>query len=191
MSGSGAVKLALRFDPEPLQRDVAGFDEEDWLDHFVKRNYEGSWSVIPLRGPRGAEHPVMMMYSDPTCSDFADTPFLARAPHVRDALDQFACELQSVRLMRLAPGSVIKEHRDLDLSLEDGMVRLHVPITTNSEVEFRLSGDVVPLAEGECWYLPLAGPHSVRNGGERSRVHLVLDALPNAWLRAQITGVTG
>lgn len=82
----------------------------------------------------------MMMCSDPTCSEFADTPFLERAPHLREALGQSACERQSVRLMWLTPGSVIKEHRDLDLSLEDGMVRLHIPVITNAWLRAQITG---------------------------------------------------
>ena len=39
--------------------------------------------------------------------------------------------------MRLAPGSVIKEHRDHDLCFEDGMVRIHIPVVTNAGVDFR------------------------------------------------------
>jgi hypothetical protein len=43
----------------------------------------------------------------------------------------FACEVRSVRLMRLTPGSIIKEHTDLDLGVESGSVRIHMPVTTN------------------------------------------------------------
>jgi len=30
--------------------------------------------------------------------------------------------------MRLTPGSVIKEHHDNDLSFEQGLVRIHIPV---------------------------------------------------------------
>lgn len=183
-----AVRLSLRFDPERLERDARAFSEEEWLDHFVKQNYQGAWTVIPLRGPEGAEHPVMMMYSDPSCAAFADTPFLQRSPYLREVVRSIPCDLQSVRLMRLSPGSVIREHRDHDLSLELGMARLHVPVVTNERVDFRLAGERLRLRVGECWYLPLSQPHSVRNDGSTDRIHLVLDAVPNAWLREQIEG---
>ena len=62
-----------------------------WIAHFVRQKYEGDWSVIPLRGPAGASHPVRMIYSDSGCSDFADTPLLAAAPYIRKVLVGFAC----------------------------------------------------------------------------------------------------
>ena len=65
-----------------------------------------------MRGKAGATHPVMMIYSDPTATEFEDTPMLQGCPYFREVLDTFACPLRTVRLMRLTPGSVIKEHND-------------------------------------------------------------------------------
>ena len=42
----------------------------------------------------------------------------------------FRVPATSVRLLRLAPASVVKEHRDHALGLEDGEARLHIPIAT-------------------------------------------------------------
>ncbi len=58
------------------------------------------------------------------------------APAIRAAIDWFQCDLQTVRLMRLTPGSIIKEHFDYDLAAEWGAARIHIPITTNPQVEF-------------------------------------------------------
>lgn len=88
--------------------------------------------------------------------------------------------------MKLTPGSRIKEHEDLDLAAELGMARLHIPIITNDEVDFRLNGTRVILGEGECWYLRLMDRHSVENNGQSDRVHLVIDAQVNAWLMAKL-----
>ena len=43
-------------------------------------------------------------------------------------------------------------------------------------MEFVVNGTAVTLREGECWYLRLSDPHSVRNGGSTPRVHMVIDA---------------
>lgn len=176
------AKLPLNFDPQALKKDLASLEHAEWIDHFVEQNYEGSWTVIPLRGPKGAEHPVMMIYSDPTCTEFADTPFLDACPYFREVLSSFQCPVNAARLMRLTPDSVIKEHTDHDLSLEEGSARLHVPITTNAGVEFRLNDRLVDIHVGECWYLRLSDPHSVVNRGEEDRVHLVIDVTVNEWL---------
>ena len=63
------AKLDISFGPKRLRDDLLKLSGVDWIDHFVKQNYEGEWSVIPLRGPARAEHPVMMIYSDPTCTE--------------------------------------------------------------------------------------------------------------------------
>ena len=86
--------------------------------------------------------------------------------------------------MRLTPGSLIREHRDHDLSFEDGMVRIHVPVTTNDGVDFRLNGVRCVMPAGSVWYLRLSDPHSVANRGGTDRVHLVIDAAVNDWLGA-------
>ena len=84
--------------------------------------------------------------------------------------------------MRLAPGSIIKEHHDNDLSFEQGMVRIHIPVVTNDGVDFRLNGLRCVMAAGSSWYLRLSDPHSVANRGTADRVHLVIDAAVNDWV---------
>ena len=185
------IRLSLSFDPEQLVRDLNVLENQQWIDHFVKENYDGNWDVLPLRGSAGATHPVMMIYSPPDCVEFEDTPFLGHAPYLQRVLAAFECPLQSVRLMRLTPGSKIKEHCDHDLSAELGQVRMHVPITTNPEVEFLLNGKRVDMSPGSCWYLRLADRHAVANSGATDRVHLVIDALMNDWLKAELSRSSG
>jgi Aspartyl/Asparaginyl beta-hydroxylase len=178
------LRLPLEFEPARLAADLTAVAGHGWIAHFVKQNYEGDWSVIPLRGPADATHPIRMIYSDPGCSDFADTPLLADTPYFRAVLAAIACPLQAVRLMRLAPGSRIKEHTDLELSFEEGTVRIHIPIATNDGVDFRLNGVRCKMPAGSAWYLRLSDRHSVANRGESERVHMVIDAVVNDWLTA-------
>jgi len=177
-------KLPLNFDVKRMQRDLTNFTNDDWISHFVEQNYDGDWSVIPLRGPASATHPVMMIYSDPSCTEFADTCFLEKTQYLPGVLDTFKCPLHAVRLMKLSAGSRIKEHTDYDLAAENGVARLHVPIRSEGQVDFRLNGTRVPFEEGQCWYLRLCDPHSVENQGTTDRVHLVIDATVNDWLAA-------
>ena len=169
-----------------LRQDLESFGEDEWIAHFVKQNYSGDWSVLPLRGKAGATHPVMMIYSDPGCTEFADTPFLEACPYFKEVLSRIECPLQAVRLMRLTPGSVIKEHRDHDLDAATGNVRMHIPITTSPDVDFLLNGTRVVMQPGELWYLRLADPHSVINHGTTDRVHMVIDATVNPWLQRML-----
>ena len=46
------------------------------------------------------------------------------------------------------------------------------------------------LAPGETWYLNVNLPHSVTNGGDEPRVHLVVDCEVNGWLRELFSAST-
>lgn len=186
------LRLPFEFDSSLLLRDLNSLrGTADWIEHFVKQNYEGDWSVIPLRAKAGATHPVMMIFSDPSTTDFEDTPMLSGCPYFREVLATFRCTLLAVRLMQLTPGSVIKEHSDFDLNFEQGVVRIHIPIATNADVDFRLNRRRVVMESGTSWYLRLSDPHSVANRGASSRVHLVIDAVVNDWIAAILTEAAG
>jgi len=180
--------LPLTFDPAPLVADIVALERGDWTPHFVKQNYEGDWSALPLRAQAGVTHPIQLIYSAPGVTEFVDTAWRARMPGMSVAISAFDCEVRSVRLMRLAAGSVIKEHEDFELDVADGYARIHIPVLTNPQVDFRLNGERVTMAPGEAWYLRLADRHSVVNGGETARVHLVLDLVVNDWLLRQLAG---
>jgi aspartyl/asparaginyl beta-hydroxylase len=177
------LRLPLTFDAGLLARDLAGVSSHKWINHVVRQNYEGEWSIIPLRAPAGETHPVRLISAEPTRS-FVDTPLLDDCPYFRHVLDCLKCTLLAARLMRLTPGSCIKEHADLDLSFENGLARLHVPVLTNKDVEFYLNKQRVVLEAGSVWYLRLSDPHSVENRGGTDRVHLVIDVQVNAWVEA-------
>ncbi len=176
------LKMPFRFSPEKLAEDLAVLNKTEWTGHFVRQNYEGDWSAIPLRSPAGETHPIRMIYSDPSATEFVETEFLEKCPYFQEVLSAFECELGVARLMKLSAGSRIKEHSDYDLCYEDGMVRFHIPVVTNPEIEFYLNNERIILNAGECWYLRLSDPHRVNNFSRQDRVHLVVDAAVNDWI---------
>ena len=177
------VKLPLSFDPVRLRADLQRVEPGEWVAHFNTAYYEGDWSAAALRSVGGVTRQI---YPDPTATPdrFADTEILARCAYIREVLASFRCPVQAARLLRLDAGAVIREHRDYRLGYEDGEVRLHVPVQTNDEVEFRLGGERVLMREGECWYLDFNLPHAVANRGATPRVHLVIDCTLDDWLRS-------
>ncbi|HTU10247.1 MAG TPA: aspartyl/asparaginyl beta-hydroxylase domain-containing protein [Allosphingosinicella sp.] len=178
-------RLPLDFDPAPLAADLAAFGEADWTRHFVRDNYEGDWSAIPLRAAEGETHPIRLIGQLTMVKRFVDTHFLARAPAIAAVLARLGGSPKAVRLMRLRPGALIREHSDPDPEVDRPGVRLHVPIVTNDAVEFHLSGRPVHMAPGELWYLRLSDPHRAANRGTTDRVHLVIDM----WLDDRLTGL--
>lgn len=173
-------KLPLSFDVAKLQQAVNAFPAEDWIPHFNTGYYSGDWSAIPLRSVNGDPKRI---FPDPTGKEsYQDTPHLSKHVYIKEVVDSFECEKVDVRLMRLNAGSNIKEHRDYDLGFEDGMVRLHIPVTTNPQLEFYLNKKRVVMLEGECWFLNFNYPHAVNNLGKTDRIHLVMDCIVNDWL---------
>jgi hypothetical protein len=184
------VRLPFAFDPAPLTADLARIGRDEWIEHRFRSNYEGVWDIVPLRASAGETHPLRLIAVDPGATRFADTLWLDRLPAFRAALAWFQCPLRSVRLMRLTAGSTIKEHVD-DLDAEVGNLRLHVPVTTGPDVDFRLGGRRVEMAPGSVWYLRLSEPHKVANRGATDRIHLVIDATVNDWLARMLREGSG
>ena len=178
-----AVRLPSRFDPAGLQADLQGIAAGEWITHFNTQYFEGSWTGVSLRAAPDADG---TLFHDPTAWEYRETPLLAACPHFAAVLAALPCPFRSVRLLRLAAGSNIREHRDQDLGWEAGEVRLHVPAVTNPGVEFHLDGRRVVMREGECWYLDLSRPHRVQNLGAADRIHLVIDCVLTDPLRALI-----
>lgn len=179
-----ACQLPLSFDAGALRADLLTARHwAAWMPHFVASNYEGDWSAIPLRSVAGRPDHI---YPDPTKPPeaYLDTPLLAECPCFRHVLTSFPCPVNSARLLKLAPGSRIKEHVDLDLSLDRGVARLHVPVTTNPQVEIHIEDERVIMAEGECWYIDATLRHRLANHGDGDRVHIVFDCVVDDWLRS-------
>jgi quercetin dioxygenase-like cupin family protein len=77
-------------------------------------------------------------------------------------------------LVRLIAGGEIPKHRDHYFSLSHSH-RVHVPVTTNDEVAFRVGKETINMRPGELIEINNRRPHSVSNNGDDGRVHLILD----------------
>ncbi|MDE2483035.1 MAG: aspartyl/asparaginyl beta-hydroxylase domain-containing protein [bacterium] len=181
-----ALRLPMRFDAAALAREADGL-ADTWQAHFNTGTYSGEWSGIALRSTAGAQRLDPDFFSN---APIADTAVLERTPAIRAALASFEAPITSARLLRLAPGAHIREHRDYDLGLDVGEVRLHVVVRTNAHVRFSLDGQPVPMRAGECWYLDVSKPHAVTNGGSTERIHLVLDVRLDARLQEMLAAAT-
>ncbi len=171
------LKLNFRFDPEKLKADLATCEVRQWTEHFNKNDYAGNWTGIALRSASGKSGDISAHFSQ----TFEDTPLLAFCPYFRQILDDLLFEKETVRLLALAPGSVIHEHRDQGLGYAHGCFRLHIAITTDEKVLFTVGGRQLHMNAGECWYANFDLPHSIRHEGTSRRVHLVIDGKRNAW----------
>ncbi|TPV96033.1 MAG: aspartyl/asparaginyl beta-hydroxylase domain-containing protein [Myxococcales bacterium FL481] len=176
---SAWLRLPFEFDRAGLVGDLARVRASEWVAHPNARVYTGRWRSVALRSVGGEPGQVVC---EPG-SRYRDTPVLRRCEYFRTVLRRFDCHKLSVRLMALDPGASIAEHRDRGSSFEDGLARVHIPIVSSRAASFVVDGKRLHFAEGETWYFDADCTHSATNAGSDWRVHLLLDLVPNAWLR--------
>jgi quercetin dioxygenase-like cupin family protein len=175
------LQLPYRFDVKKMQEETLQLGKAFWKLHFQVKHYAGEWSAIPLRSIRGE---VDNAFISPVETEvYEDTLLLKECPYLQQVLKTFECPLLAVRLLKLAAGAQIHEHKDADLCYEEGLVRFHIPAFTNKEVEFFLQGEQMHLQEGECWYMNFNLPHSLHNKSNQDRIHLVIDARVDDWVK--------
>ncbi len=180
------LQLPFQFDVPALQVEVLALSEglreteTGWPMHYQTKHYDGEWSALALRSIDGSAENIVISPVDDAA--YYDTELLERSPYLQSVLNSIECPLMAVRLQKLGAGAVIKEHTDTGLCVEQGFLRLHIPVITNDEVEFYLQGEKMQLRQGECWYLNLNLPHALSNKSKIDRIHLVIDAVVNDWV---------
>jgi len=180
------IKLPISFDVEKMKTDVQNIG----LNQFIYYN------VLPLRSPAHLVDtslpfpPPTNDYADGSWTDWLDTSMLKNSPYLNKIVDTFKAHtnVTLVRLLRLAPKGVVKEHTDptLGLEIEKSVIRLTIPIYTNDQVEFYLNNEIVPMKAGECWYLRLTDPHKIINSSDLERINLTIDMIPKEWVKSMI-----
>jgi hypothetical protein len=171
------IKLPFDLDALKLQKDLDACLALNWKQHFNQNDFSGDWSGIALRSASGNETDI---FSHPD-SVYKNTPLLDACPYFQELISMFECEKETIRLLRLAPGSKIKEHRDRGAGYQFGNFRVHIVIRTHEDVSFVVDNGEVPMKTGECWYADFDRPHSVVNNSQEERVHLIMDCIRNEW----------
>jgi hypothetical protein len=181
------IRLALlQVEVDSLLRSPS--ENNGWIDHVNKNDYEGGWDVLPLRCQRQHlhAHPIMQGFAIADGDDWVNLPVLEHCPEIHRLLNQLQCPIKAARLMRLKAGAEIKPHRDHELSIEFGEARLHMPVHTSADVSFLVDKKVIPMLAGELWYFNADQLHEVYNRGSEDRINLVIDCVANDWLKEQI-----
>jgi len=103
------------------------------------------------------------------------------SPIVESAVSRFPAGgiVSRIQLARMQPGTAIEQHIDQSPML-NAAHRLHIPLQTNSDVEFVVDGQRVIMDVGILYELNNRVPHSVVNRGNSARIHLIIDYIPPA-----------
>ncbi|MFI1094175.1 aspartyl/asparaginyl beta-hydroxylase domain-containing protein [Streptomyces sp. NPDC020917] len=174
-----AVRLTPAFDAERLRAEFDMLTRDTWRRQQTysvdgaSEEYSADWRVLPLRSPGGDERRTDA--GGPGPLPFRDTRWLGRTPYLAEIIASLPTGVRSARLMSLGVGAAVETHRDTPLGFAKGMVRLHVPITTNDNAVLVLDGETHRWQPGTFWYGDFSRPHSIANTGGSDRVHLVID----------------
>lgn len=171
------LRLPFHFDPALLQADLQRCMQSAWPQHFHKEDYTGEWTSVALRSASGDPFDISSIPGN----TYVNTPLAETCAYFREVLSAFQFEMETVRLLRLGPGSMIHPHKDPAAGYQDNCIRIHIPVTTNAQTSITVAGETRYMKPGECWYADFSQEHSVRNDGKTDRVHLVIDGLRNEW----------
>jgi hypothetical protein len=157
-------RLPVHFDVARLREEVAALGESAWAPH---PNAIAGNTSVRLISAGGGEN-------DDVNGVMLPTPHLQHSPYLRQILSSFGVVWSRSRLLRLAAGADVPEHADINYHWYN-RVRLHIPITTRSEVRFYCGDQSVHMAAGEAWLFDNWRLHRVENPTPDERIHLVAD----------------
>ena len=188
----------------PVEPSLLDFDGVlNYIDNTefskVKTKYSrgDDWTAISLRGygptPLDILKPNVLKSKVKTETVLQDTSLLEEDGFqvINDILAKIPSTFERVRFMKIKANSGIGKHSDRidkDFGIEDdNIIRIHVPIRTNDQVEFYLwEGKeklVNYLEEGHYYYVDVRAPHAVINNSDVDRIHLVIDTYVNEDIR--------
>ncbi len=185
MNFQGNFRTIGTVDIAPILQLVEQFTQEDWERQSVRqKRYEvhkdtqfiGIVYDEDFRHQNGTRWPVLQLLGpvlQPVFKIIAE--YYETAP---ETLLKFGGPVQGyfirVTLAKLRAGGKISEHRDMNFSLAHSH-RVHVPITTNADVTFKIGYETRHLPAGSVTEINNRRDHSVANEGSEDRVHLILD----------------
>ena len=188
----------------PVEPSLLDFDGVlDYIDNTefskVKTKYSkgDDWTAISLRGygptPLDILKPNVLKSKVKTETVLQDTSLLEEDGFqvINDILAKIPSTFERVRFMKIKANSGIGKHSDRidkDFGIEDGnIIRIHVPIRTNDQVEFYLWEGKEKLVNylevGHYYYVDVRAPHAVTNNSDVDRIHLVIDVYVNDEIR--------
>jgi hypothetical protein len=99
----------------------------------------------------------------------------------RDLEKELDGTMGQVLFIKLEASKAIGEHED-DGQYLYRAARHHIPIITNPRVNFIIDGESKHVPEGECWEINNNKIHAVENNGDKDRIHLLIDIVPNKYI---------
>ena len=166
------IQLPISFCADTLAEEVRALPADAWVPH--PQGFPGN-EAVPLVTPGGE-------VTDSFLGQMGPTEALRSCPYIMEVMREIGAVWGRGRLMGLGPGAEVPEHVDVKYYWRTH-TRIHIPVITNPEVHFTCGGQTVHMGAGECWVFDTFQNHTVTNGGQAQRIHLVLDTVGglNLW----------
>jgi hypothetical protein len=148
-----------------------------WRRHYAEYQSGGWWTCSLLGSSGDATNGEVRDTTDPV-----ETDALAQLPTTRDLLRNLPLHYMTARLARLDPSGALWEHRDYQDLQPVGRHRIHLPIETNQNAFLVSGGQRYHMDSGVFWIFRPTDAHGACNGGERPRLHLIMDVYDNEYL---------
>lgn len=154
-------------------------------------SYSKEWNINTLRQEMFSMHSSTKSYHLVQTNNFRyGDQFLPKLTHtdeemwqlvysiIKELEDKINGKVGKTLFILLPSGKEVEPHADGGDYL-DVIRRFHLPIFTNTAVEFKIDDETINMKVGECWEINNNHEHSVLNKGETDRIHLLFDIMPN------------
>lgn len=175
------IFLKQSFDALKITQEIDNLN----ATYYPHNGQVNKWSGFSLRNATGTTDRSGFLLRKVLCREEGMLPcqnneYLTsqRMPYLKQILEELPGEVHLVRVLKLKAGGWIPEHRDGRVfSFTKGQIaRLHLPIMTNSKVEFEICRKSYKLLCGQLYYTDVSENHKVSNRHPtEDRIHLVID----------------
>lgn len=169
-----AIRFSYQFDAQRIWQELQAIEQSFDTIHSIRikeNKLQGMHLITPNRDGE----------KDGNGFSYRLTAELKQSPYLQSILDTFQCDKFIFRVHNLKAKGEIKLHRDLGRGLQDRIVRIHIPVTSNEEVYFYVNGERVQMQNGECWFADITQFHEVENRSDTDRLQLMMDCELNEW----------
>jgi len=170
------------YDVSKIKEEVFKLTDSDWSEDVSRQN-----SYRLLRDTESYfifQSDSEWSYSTPFSSSLVckNSKISELVEHiVQDLEKEHSGKRAKVLLTRLGPSKNIAKHQDSGHYLF-AIRRHHIAILTDPSITFSVSKEKINMLEGECWEINNSKVHGVFNDGESTRVHLIIDIMPNKFI---------
>jgi hypothetical protein len=176
---SWGIKKYRNISINSIKNEVDGFIDEWFLDTTRQAKYTTHqqtqmYQLRFLDYYRDMSEPGY--YRD--VNSFKNQGSIEELQHIYDWLEkEYNGKVVRSELVNMFPNSRIRKHRDRSNMLFLSR-RIHIPIKTNDKTIFMVNEETENMAEGYIYEINNSKIHSVYNGSNENRIHLIIDVLP-------------